>query len=211
MTATTDEATGKTDVAKDQASQVADATKQQASDVAATAKDQATQVAQDAKTHAQDLLSETTDQLASQANEQTQRLAGNLKELSRQLATMADAGEQGTTAHTLVGEAASRAGGVADYLNQRHSGEIVNDLTRFARRRPGAFILGSAVAGLVVGRLGRAAKDAPDAGSSPSGGASAASTGIDTTVAPMTAPGRSPVQFEEPAAVSPAELPELRR
>ena len=155
------ETNGRADVAKDQASRVTNTAQQQASAVADTAKDQAGQVVGDAKAHAQDLIGQTTDQISQQADEQTQRLSGNLQQLSEHFATMASSGESGSTARTLVEEVSRRSADLAGYLEHRQSGQIVGDLKDFARRRPGAFILGSAVAGLLVGRLGRAVKDAP--------------------------------------------------
>jgi hypothetical protein len=162
VTTSIDETSGKADLAKEQASQVGGAAQQQASAVAGTAKEQAGQVAGDVKAHAQDLMGQTTSQVAAQADDQTQRLAGNLKQLSDHFHTMASSGEPGSTAHTVVDEAARRSGELSSYLDGHEFGEIINDVKGFARRRPGAFILGSAVAGLVVGRLGRAVKDAPD-------------------------------------------------
>jgi hypothetical protein len=157
-----DETSGKADQAKEQASQVGGAAAQQAGAVAGTAKEQAGQVVSDARAHAQDLIGQTTSQVGAQADEQTQRLSGNLKTLSEHFSTMASSGEPGSTAHTLVDEASRRTADLSSYLDGRQFGDIVNDVKGFARQRPGAFILGSAVAGLMVGRLGRAVKDAPD-------------------------------------------------
>jgi hypothetical protein len=155
------ETNGKADVAKEQAAALSDAAQQHASAVADTAKDQAGQVVGDAKAHAQDMLAQTTDQISQQADEQTRRLSGNLHQLSDHFATMAGSGESGSTARTLVDEASRRSADLAGYFEDRPSGQILGDVKDFARRRPGAFILGSAVAGLLVGRLGRAVKDAP--------------------------------------------------
>jgi hypothetical protein len=162
VTTSIDETSGKADQAKEQASQVGGAAAQQAGAVAGTAKGQAGQVVSDARAHAQDLMGQTTSQLGAQADEQTQRLSGNLKTLSEHFSTMASSGEPGSTAHTLVDEASRRSADLSSYLDGRQFGGIINDVKDFARRRPGAFILGSAVAGLMVGRLGRAVKDAPD-------------------------------------------------
>jgi hypothetical protein len=162
VTTSIDETSGKADQAKDQASHVGGAAAEQASAVAGTAKEQAGQVVSDARAHAQDLIGQTTSQVGAQAEEQTQRLSGNLKTLSAHFSTMAGSGEPGSTAHTLVDEASRRSADLSSYLDGRQFGEIINDVKGFARRRPGAFIVGSTVAGLLVGRLGRAVKDAPD-------------------------------------------------
>ena len=187
MTTSLDETSGKADRAKEQASQVGGAAAQQAGAVAGTAKDQAGQVVNDARAHAQDLMSQTTSQVGAQADEQTQRLSGNLKTLSEHFRVMAGSGEPGSTAHTLVDEASRRTADVSSYLDDRQFGEIINDVKGFARRRPGAFILGSAVAGLMIGRLGRAVKDVPD---------SPEVTGSDTPAAQPATPAAYPVGGE---------------
>jgi hypothetical protein len=172
-----DETSGKADLAREQASEVGDAAQQHASAVAGTAKEQAGKVTSEVRAHAQDLLGQTTDQVGAQADEQTHRLADNLRTLSGHFEAMASSGEPGSTAHTVVDEASRRTGELSSYLDAHQFGEIVNDLKRFARRRPGAFILGSAVAGLVVGRLGRAVKDAPES-----------ADGAETAVQPTATP-----------------------
>ena len=54
--------------------------------------------------------------------------------------------------------------------------DLLDDIRSFARRKPGAFLLGAAVAGIVAGRMFRGAKDAST--STPS------TQGIDTPQAP---------------------------
>jgi hypothetical protein len=112
--------------------------------------------------------------------------------LSSHFETMASSGEPGSTAHTLVDEASRRSSDLSTYLEGHQFGEIVSDLKGFARRRPGAFILGSAVAGLVVGRLGRAVKDAPDSADTDTD----TDTGTQTQVQPPAPPVVYPVETQ---------------
>jgi hypothetical protein len=189
------ETSGTADVAKEQASQVSGAAQEQASAVAGTAKEQAAQVAGDVRAHAQDLMGQTTSQVGAQADEQTQRLAGNLRQVSEHFRTMATSGEPGSTAHTLVDEASRRSGELSAYLDGHQVGEIINDVKGFARRRPGAFILGSAIAGLLVGRLGRAVKDAPDSENS------GAAPDDDAATSQTPRPGTRELTIEEPTVV----------
>jgi hypothetical protein len=44
---------------------------------------------------------------------------------------------------------------MADWLEQREPGDLLDEVRRFARRRPGAFVLGALVAGVVAGRMTR--------------------------------------------------------
>ena len=55
-------------------------------------------------------------------------------------------------AGNLVREAAQRTGSLAEWLNARDPGSVLDEVKSFARRRPGAFIAIAAVAGVAVGR-----------------------------------------------------------
>lgn len=145
-----------TETARQQAGEVAGATTSAAADVAGTAKEQAGQVVGEAVNQAQDLMEQTRQQVTTQASEQTQRLAGNVRQLAEQLTSMAQSGQPGTTAHSLVQQLADHGHRAAGYLEDREPGDLVADLQSLGRRRPGAFLLGATVAGAVVGRLAAA-------------------------------------------------------
>src|SRR4029079_19197388 len=97
-----------------------------------------------------------------------------------------------------VEEAASKVNQVAQRVQQRGFDGVVQDVERFARRRPGVFLLGAAAAGAVVGRVLRGAKaDSQSNGSaSPAWASGAPGTGIppvasavpDTTLVTPPAP-----------------------
>ena len=73
---------------------------------------------------------------------------------------MADGGQQSGTVSEVARQAADRADRLAEWLGQREPGDLLDEVRSFARRRPGAFLLGAAIAGVVVGRLTRGAVDA---------------------------------------------------
>ena len=177
--------------ATDKTEQVAGAAAQAGADVAGTARQQAGQVASEAVGQAQQLLQQTTSQLNTQAAEQTQRAAGSIRRLSDHFSTMAEAGESGSPAHSLVRTAAERSRSVADYLDGKQPGDLVGDMQDFGRRRPGAFLLGAAAAGFAIGRMAMGAKRATGAGGGmPSGGGT-----IDLTGTPMS-PGAPTVEVD---------------
>ncbi len=60
-------------------------------------------------------------------------------------------------ADTLL-DAADRAYGLSDDVQTRGIAGVLSDVQTFARRRPGAFLLGAAAVGVVAGRAVRAAK-----------------------------------------------------
>jgi ElaB/YqjD/DUF883 family membrane-anchored ribosome-binding protein len=191
VSTTSDDTSSKADAAKEQAGQLAGSAQGKASEVAGTAKDQAGQVANEAKAHAQELAGQTADQLNTQAGEQAQRLSSTLGELSDQLGSMADGGEPGTTAHAVVSDLADRSGRLSSYLADREPREILRDVQDFGRRRPAAFIAGAAVAGLLVGRFGKVAKNAPDP--APSTGGPSTGTSYEPS---------SPALDSEPLAIA---------
>ena len=182
-TTTTGTAKQTAETAKEQAGQVAGTATSAASDVAGTAKDQAGQVVGEAVNQAQDLLDQTRQQVTAQAGEQTQRLAGNIRQLAEQLTSMAQSGQPGTTAHSLVQQIAERGHSAAGYLEGKQPGDLVSDLQSLGRRRPGAFLLGAAIAGAAVGRLAAAkrAQSGSDTGTSAAGLTSETSGPAGTT------------------------------
>jgi hypothetical protein len=54
-----------------------------------------------------------------------------------------------------VNQASSRSGDLADWLQRHEPADLLDEVTRFARRRPGLFLVIAGAAGLVAGRLAR--------------------------------------------------------
>jgi hypothetical protein len=140
---------------KDKASDSMQAATRAGSDVAQTAADKAKDVAQETTRQARDLLGEARDQMHNQAGQQQQNLVSNLRSVGDELGTMASAGDQGGIAHDLAGRAGDHAHELAEWLDGRQPGALLDELRAFARRRPGTFLLGAATAGVLAGRLTR--------------------------------------------------------
>jgi hypothetical protein len=68
---------------------------------------------------------------------------------------MADAPEQQGMASDLIRQAAQRSESVASWLENKEPGDLVGEVQRFARNRPGTFLLLAAGAGVLAGRLTR--------------------------------------------------------
>jgi hypothetical protein len=153
--------------------------------VAQNAAGHAQEVAQEARTQARNLVGEVRDQVRGQAGAQQQNAVSKLRSLGDQLRSMASNGEQDQMATDLVSETADRAHGVADWLDQRQPEDVLEELRRFARRRPGAFLFGALAAGVFAGRLTRGAvaahtEDSGDeAGPLPGPGDTTTATGAD--------------------------------
>ncbi|MFS0894181.1 hypothetical protein [Microbacterium sp. 179-I 3D3 NHS] len=165
------DSSGKVDAAKHEAADLKDTAASQAKDVIGTAKDEAATVVGEAKSQAKDLFAQTQRELKEQANTQQQRIAGGLRSVSDELGSMASNSTGGGIAGDLVQQVSGRLSSAANWLGERDPGSVLGEVKRYARRKPGTFILAAAVVGVAVGRLTRAlaanASDEKDAASSP--------------------------------------------
>lgn len=127
--------------------------------VASETAHQTGELAGDAWGHARGLMADARGEVMAQADTQSRRAAGGLRTLSGQLQALgdgrpSDAGRPGE----MIRSASTRLTGLADKLEQDGLAAVSDDLARFARRRPGAFLALCAGAGFAAGRIARAAK-----------------------------------------------------
>lgn len=181
-------------VAKEQAAQVGQGATEAGRRVASVASEQASTVASEAAGQAKNLYEQTRQELQGQAATQQGRLAESIRSLSTELASMADRGNAGP-ASDLVREASGRAGDVAGWLDQRDPGGVLQEVTDFARRRPGTFLAIAAGAGLIAGRLTRGAISEAKNESQPTSAATGYTTGpsFGTPPAPVAGTTGAPV------------------
>jgi len=158
-----------TEVAKEQAADLKQGTVQAGQHVASVAKDQAANVTAEAGRQAKDLLGQARSELSSQASAQQQRVADGLRSLSQQLHSMSQHSDQPGIAADLARQGAQTTEQVAAWFDGREPGALLDEVRSFARRRPGAFLLMAAGAGLLAGRLTRGLKDDASSGSEQSG------------------------------------------
>lgn len=145
--------------AREGAAEVGRTTADAGRQVASTAAEQAGQVARETRRQARDLVGEARGQATEQARAGQQKAAEGLRSLARELHGMSDGGDGGPAAD-LAAQAAGRIDDVAGWLDRHEPGDVLEEVRSFARRRPGAFLLGAALAGVVAGRLTRGAVDA---------------------------------------------------
>ncbi|RBY79843.1 hypothetical protein DQ238_09420 [Geodermatophilus sp. TF02-6] len=143
-----------TDVAKGEARNVGQTAAQAGGQVASTAADQAKEVVQETKNQAQDLVQQGRSQLREQAVSQQQKAAEGLQGVVSQLRGMAN-GESPAPGpvRDLLEQATDKVEQFADRLQNREPGDLLDDVRSFARRKPGTFLLGAALVGVVAGRL----------------------------------------------------------
>lgn len=154
-TTTTDSTDSTTDVAKDQAKSVVSDAKQSGQQVAETAKEQTREVASEASQQAKELYQQVRSEFGDQAATQHQRTASGLRTLGNELSSMAKGSEQSGVATDLAKQASDRVHTLAGWLEQREPGDVLSEVTSFARRKPGTFLAAAAAVGFLGGRLTR--------------------------------------------------------
>ena len=178
---TTERAQETKDVALDEAKNVGQTATQAGNQVAATATDQAREVAQETQRQAKDLLDQGRTQLREQAVTQQQKAAQGLSSLATELRSLADGTSSGAPgpARDLLQQASSSVENFASMLQNREPAELLDEVRAFARRKPGMFLLGAAVAGVLAGRLTSGVKAAHSDSTSGTGSMGAATTGTN--------------------------------
>jgi hypothetical protein len=188
------------DVAKDEAKGVAQDAVQSGKQTAETAKEQAGEVAGEAMSQARTLVTEARQQLTSQGSAQQEKAASGLHSLADELTGMVNGeGSQSGLAAELATQASERIRGVASWLESREPADLLTDVRRFARQRPGVFLLSAAAIGFVGGRMTRSiAAESNDSGPS-YGGGQYATTGVATGYPAPTTLTEDP--YDTPTAV----------
>jgi hypothetical protein len=165
------------DTAKSEAANVKGTAADAASGVKEVAKGEAAHVAEEARYQTRNLVDQTRSELRGQARNQQSNLASKLNGWASELGSMASKSDESGPMTDLAGEASRRLGEFSHWLDNREPADLLDEVRRFARRRPGAFLFLAAAAGVVAGRLTR--------------GAVAANTSVDsdTDVTPARAYG----------------------
>jgi hypothetical protein len=182
-------------------------TKEATGEVTRTAGEQAREVTREAGAQARQVLDQTRRRMSAEAKNQTERASGRMRDWSDELASMAESTKPDSPVREAVHQIADSGRRMADYLDRRGVEGAVSEVQEFARRKPGTFLLGAAVAGFLIGRAAKATVQAeppnrkPEASSdafsqTPSAGPVPGPADVEETaarpVAPPSAPGRDP-------------------
>ncbi|WP_345801416.1 hypothetical protein AAIB33_18455 [Microbacterium sp. AZCO] len=147
------------------AGDVVDTAKQEAAGVVDTAKSEAKEVGREARTQLSSLYHQTRYELSDQASQRQQKLADGLRSAGSELRGMADSSTDNGVASDVVRQVSQRLEGAASWLGSRGPEGVIDEVKRYARRRPVVFLAAAALAGVVVGRLTRSlAAGQPDDG-----------------------------------------------
>jgi hypothetical protein len=157
-----------TDVAKEEAGAVKDTAVDAGKQVASTAKEQAVNVASEAKDQAMGLLSTATSEVKNQASTQQGRLATTLRGYADELQGISQGSAPSGVMGDLIQQAASKGSQIASWLEDREPADVLEEVRRYARRRPVMFLALCGLAGVVAGRITRGAVAANTSVDSPS-------------------------------------------
>jgi hypothetical protein len=163
----------RTEVAQEEASKVASSVQDQGAiaaesvqrggqQVVGEAKAQVAKLNEEAQRQVHAVLGQAQQELGERASEQTDKAASSLRDMADELQALAEGRTEDAARLTeYLKQASDRALEYADRLETRGFGGIVEDLSSFARRRPGLFLLGAIAAGFATGRFVRGAQKAP--------------------------------------------------
>lgn len=176
---------GTADIAKDQAAELGRSGAEAGKHAADVAREQASEVAAEAGRQGMELLREAQSELAEQAARGQQRLASELLSVSDELLSMAEGSAGQGTAAGLARRGSAGARSAGRWLEVRQPAQVMNEVKSFARRRPGAFLVLAAAAGLAAGRLTRGMQGGST--QDPRAGAAATELGAERAQVPVLA------------------------
>ncbi|MGW6443177.1 hypothetical protein [Lentzea sp. NPDC055074] len=152
-------------------------------EVRATAQDQIGHVAREAKSQADNVLRTARDKVADEAETQARKVSTQLDRIADELTSMAESASPDAMSTGAVRQVADSSRQAARYLDEQGARGLLVSAQEFARRRPGAFLLGAAVAGFLVGRVAKSAT-----GSQPTGRPAVQPAPVQQVPQPSTTP-----------------------
>lgn len=154
---------GTQEAAKHEAGRLGTEAQSAARDVAGTARQEARNLKEEATGQARNLAESARQEATTQLSTQKDRLAAQSRGISEDLDRISR-GERPES--DLVNQAVSmlsdRARRLTDQLETKEPLDLLDDVRRFAARRPGTFLAIAAGIGLLAGRMTRGLKDAHD-------------------------------------------------
>lgn len=192
------------EVAEDEAAEVGRTAEHAGEHVAHRVGEQAREIKAEAERQVQGLLDQGLEQIRGQARDGQRKAATGLHTVADQLAEMSRSSRRDAVTGDIAQELSQRAHLVARWLEQREPVDLVEEVRGFARRRPGAFLLGAAVAGVLAGRLTRGAAG-PRRDPAPRSAPSAPGAPIAPGAPPPVHP--APPAYEAPAPPPPVAPP----
>jgi len=147
----------KAGMAAEQASATASTAADGAKQVAGEAGQQVKAVAGEAKNQVQQILGKTKDEVQQQADQRNRQAADGLRSMSTSInALLQGRPEEASQITSYLQQAQTKIDSFASQMEQRGPQGLLEDVTSFARRKPGMFLLGAIGAGFAIGRVVKA-------------------------------------------------------
>jgi hypothetical protein len=121
--------------------------------VVQSAKEQGVEVASEASRQAQNLYGQMRAQVNDQASAQQKRAADGLHALSDEVGKMAEQGGGSGPGSQVAQQASDKIDQMAHWLHDREPGQVLDEITSYARRNPGTFLIAAAALGAFARRL----------------------------------------------------------
>ena len=209
MTTNPDNTRSPQGAAQEEAANVKDKAFDAAGQVAGTAQEEAANVKEEAMKQARSLTDSALDEVNTQASTQQKRIAEQSRTITDDLSRLAR-GERAESdmVNQFISMAADRAQKFTTQLENKEPKELLNDVRRFAARRPGTFLAIAAGIGIAAGRFTRGLSDRDDDATTTGAAqprAAIPNTGIQPsqTVVPPAEPGL----VDPVSGVTPADYP----
>jgi uncharacterized phage infection (PIP) family protein YhgE len=114
-------------------------------------------VAGEAKAQAQQLISDARSEFQTQADDRARQAVDQLRGMSTSITALLNGRPEEAAQMTgYLQQAQNKIEGIASRIEAGGPQGVIDDLSSFARRRPGAFLFAAGVAGFAIGRVARA-------------------------------------------------------
>ncbi|GGU17311.1 hypothetical protein [Lentzea flava] len=181
--------------ARDEGVDVARHAGEAAGQVGSTVADQAAHVRRETAEQARHVVRDVRERVAAEAEEQAVRVSKQLGRIADELGEMAGAAPPSSMSAGAIRSVADTSRQAARFLDERGAQGLLDSARDYARRKPGTFLLGAAVAGFLVGRIAKSATGSQDEGRQRSQGGVVPVASERAGVAPEYG---APAQYDQP-------------
>ncbi|MGW4209124.1 hypothetical protein ACWEIJ_14145 [Lentzea sp. NPDC004789] len=185
--------------AQDEGSEVAQHAREAAGQVGSTVRDQASHVTHETAAQARNVVRDVRERVAAEAEDQAVRVSKQLGRIADELGEMASTAPPSSMTAGAIRGAADTSRQAARFLDERGAQGLLDSARDYARRRPGTFLLGAAVAGFLVGRIAKSATGGEPSRPRSQGGVVPVASERSDVATGFGAPGAVPVASESPA------------
>ncbi|NKE60404.1 hypothetical protein FXN61_27885 [Lentzea sp. PSKA42] len=154
---TEDQTGGVRTAAGNEGVEVAQHAKDAAGQVSTTVREQAQHVTRETADQARHVVRDVRERVAAEAEQQALRVSKQLGRIADELSEMAGNAPPSSMSAGAIRSAADTSRQAARFLDERGAQGLLDSARDYARRKPGTFLLGAAVAGFLVGRVAKSA------------------------------------------------------